>query len=348
MTIKMMFSFLGKAGNHILPTDRVQKREKKRERQNGKEQTTFSSFLPAASRGMGPSTVENYHTAVRSLIRFGGGKDMPLASIDCRLVARYERWLREQGVCPNTSSCYLRSLRAIYNKAAAGRQVKDRKPFRNAFTGNDRTVKRSIGATDIRKLHAIELPTGSRLALARDLFVFSFCAMGMPFADMARLRRNQIKEGVLTYCRRKTGRQVRVKIEGPMQDILDRYAREDSDYLFPILYKVVGKRLRPRCYSTALRSYNCALQVLARKTGIKAHLSSYVPRHSWASMAYRHNVALPVISQALGHSDTHTTLIYIRGIDDRQVAKANKKLLSEILAPPLGKRWNKLCNWLQI
>lgn len=339
MTIRKMLSFLGKAGKRVLHADRVQKREKKRERQDWKRQATFSSFLPAASRGMGSSTVENYHTAVRSFIRFnGGGKDMPLAGIDCRLVARYERWLREQGVCPNTSSCYLRSLRAIYNKAVRHRQVKDRKPFRNAFTGNDRTVKRSIGAADIRKLHTAELPAGSRLTLARDLFVFSFCAMGMPFADMARLRRRQIKEGVLTYCRRKTGRQVRVKIEGPMRDILDQYAREDSDYLFPILYGVAGKRLRPRCYSTALRDYNHLLQTLARKTGIKSHLSSYVPRHSWASMAYRHDVSLPVISQALGHGDTHTTLIYIRSIDDRQVAKANKKLLSEILAPPLGKR----------
>ena len=338
MTIRKMLSLFGKAGNHILPTGRVQKREQKTERQERKKQTTLSSFLPTASRGMSASTVENYHTAVRSFIRFGSGKDIPLSGIDCHLVARYERWLHEQGVCPNTSSCYLRSLRAIYNKASQHRQVKDRKPFRNAFTGNDRTVKRSIGAADIRRLHVAELPTGSRLALARDLFIFSFCAMGMPFADMAQLRRGQIKEGVLTYCRRKTGRQVRVKIEGLMQDILDRYAREDSDYLFPILHKAVGKRLQPRRYSTALRGYNRALQTLAQKTGIKAHLSSYVPRHSWASMAYRHNVALPVISQALGHSDTHTTLIYIRGIDDRQVAKANKKLLLEILTPPLGKR----------
>ena len=333
-----IITFFGKTKKSLLSPKLSKVKTERQERQDRKEQATFSSFLPAASRGMGSSTVENYRTAVRSFIRFNGGRDVPLAGIDCHLVARYERWLREQGVCPNTSSCYLRSLRAIYNKAAQRRQVKDRKPFRNAFTGNDRTVKRSIGAADIRRLHVAELPAGSRLALARDLFIFSFCAMGMPFADMAQLRRGQIKEGVLTYCRRKTGRQVRVKIEGLMQDILDRYAREDSDYLFPILHRVVGKCLQSRRYSTALRSYNRALQTLAQKAGIKAHLSSYVPRHSWASMAYRHNVALPVISQALGHSDTHTTLIYIRGIDDRQVAKANKKLLLEILAPPLGKR----------
>lgn len=151
-----MLSLFGKAGNHILPTGRVQKREQKTERQERKKQTTLSSFLPTASRGMSASTVENYHTAVRSFIRFGSGKDIPLSGIDCHLVARYERWLHEQGVCPNTSSCYLRSLRAIYNKASQHRQVKDRKPFRNAFTGNDRTVKRSIGAADIRRLHVAQ------------------------------------------------------------------------------------------------------------------------------------------------------------------------------------------------
>ena len=96
------------------------------------------------------------------------------------------------------------------------------------------------------------------------------------------------------------------------------------------------------------------------KAGVEAHLSSYVPRHSWASMAYRHNVSLPVISQALGHGDTHITLIYIRGIDDQQVAKANKKTVVgnplfhllirgvETGGKPLDKRRNKIYNRLQI
>lgn len=141
-----MFSFFGKAGKHILPTGTHPVREKQQNRAVAKKRVSLSALLPVASQGVSRSTVENYKTAVRSFIRFGGGRDMPLSSIDCRLVACYKRWLRENGVCPNTSSCYLRSLRAIYNKAAQRRKVRDRKPFRTAFTGNDRTVKRSIGA----------------------------------------------------------------------------------------------------------------------------------------------------------------------------------------------------------
>ncbi|WP_373726990.1 phage integrase SAM-like domain-containing protein, partial [Bacteroides heparinolyticus] len=59
------------------------------------------------------STADNYRTAVRSFVRFNGGRDVPLSALDAETLRRYERWLREGGVCPNTSSCYLRSLRAI-------------------------------------------------------------------------------------------------------------------------------------------------------------------------------------------------------------------------------------------
>ncbi|WP_373733993.1 phage integrase SAM-like domain-containing protein, partial [Bacteroides heparinolyticus] len=113
---------------------------------------TLSVFTGAASRGVGRSTAENYRTAVRSFVRFNSGRDVPLSALDAETLRRYERWLRDRGVCPNTSSCYLRSLRAIYNKAASKRLVKDRAPFKGLFTGNERTVKRSIGAEEVRRL----------------------------------------------------------------------------------------------------------------------------------------------------------------------------------------------------
>ncbi|WP_315087576.1 phage integrase SAM-like domain-containing protein, partial [Bacteroides heparinolyticus] len=106
----------------------------------------LSCFVRVAACGLSRSTADNYRTAVRSFVRFNGGRDVPLSALDAETLRRYERWLRDRGVCPNTSSCYLRSLRAIYNKAAAKRLVKDKAPFKGVFTGNERTVKRSIGA----------------------------------------------------------------------------------------------------------------------------------------------------------------------------------------------------------
>ncbi|RRD92884.1 recombinase [Bacteroides heparinolyticus] len=301
---------------------------------------TLSVFTGAASRGVSRSTAENYRTAVRSFVRFNGGRDVPLSALDAETLRRYERWLRGQGVCPNTSSCYLRSLRAIYNKAASKRLVKDRTPFKGVFTGNEKTLKRSVGMEELRRLKSLSpAPCGAVPgkgaspapgASALDLFLFSFYAMGMPFTDLAHLRKSQVKDGVLTYHRRKTNRPVRVKLEKCMLDILAKYKAEGTDYLFPILYKVKDGRQVPVSYACALNRYNRSLKLLARRAGIAVNLTSYVARHSWASIAYEHGVGLPVISKALGHADTKTTLIYIEGIKDERLAEANRGLLERI------------------
>jgi len=242
--------------------------------------------------------------------------------------------------------------------------VKNKTLFKGVFTGNERTVKRSIGTKEIRKLNRpLFLPprkgeaggeTVGTLEKARDLFFFSFYAMGMPFVDLAHLKRSQIKDGILTYRRCKTGQQIRVTLEPCMLEILAKYESAKSDFLFPILYKVKGgeKDRIKGCttdkgkddrkngtkdgkavevsYPSALNRYNRLLKELARRVGIKEELTSYVARHSWASIAYANNIELPVISKALGHTDTKTTLIYIAEIKDERLASANRKLLKEI------------------
>ena len=86
----------------------------------------------------------------------------------------------------------------------------------------------------------------------------------------------------------------------------------------------------PVSYPSALNRYNRSLKLLARQAGIPVKLTSYVARHSWASIAYEQGVALPVISKALGHTNTETTLVYIEGIKDERLAEANRKLLERI------------------
>ena len=76
--------------------------------------------------------------------------------------------------------------------------------------------------------------------------------------------------------------------------------------------------------------YNRLLNQLAQKA-IIPHLTSYVARHSWASIAYSLDVALPIISKAMGHTSTQTTLTYIREINDYRIDEANKGIISPLL-----------------
>lgn len=312
--------------------------EKEGRQEAGERTLGIRKFLQQEVAGMrklrSESTINNYETAVRSLLLYVGKPDLDFHDITAELIGAWQKWLRLKGVCLNTSSCYVRSLRSLCHVAAKkGFYVKENS-FEKAFTGRTQTEKRAIETDDIKRMMAIKLKEGTFLALARDLFLFSCYALGMPFVDLAFLKKSQLSDNKLTYDRRKTGQRVSMQIEPCMREIINKYDNPDSPYIFPLLTSQVSVQ-SSREYLRLLGRYNRALKVLARKAGIHCRLTSYCSRHTWASLAYQKNIDLPVISKALGHTDTHTTLLYIRGINDKRLHDANKKLLDDLTPVPL-------------
>ena len=277
-------------------------------------------------------TAKNYRTAIRSFSRFTGSPALSLADITADRMASYVQWLRQQGVSLNTTVCYVKALRAIYNKVLRQCHAVDTRPFERLYTGQVRTEKRSVPDADISRLRGLPLRQDSPLALARDIFLFCLYAQGMPFVDAAHLRRSHISGGMIAYERHKTGQLITIKLEPCMQDIIDRYTsgHETDGYVFPIL-TTTNPSQAYRQYQTQLRTYNRHLHRLQKMINTDSNLTSYVVRHTWASVAYDSNVDLAVISSALGHTNPGTTRIYIRDIDNRRLAEANHKVLKRIL-----------------
>ena len=273
------------------------------------------------------NTAANYLTAVRSLSRFLGSADWKFSDITPRLLEGYQRWLCGRGLCLNTVSVYMRSLRTLYNRACGGEGGAT--TFRGVYTGREHTAKRSATADDLRRLRDWPLRDGSTLALARDLFLFSFFAMGMPFVDMAHLRKAQIRTGVMHYARQKTAQKVSVAIEPCMAEIISRYRSPTSDYVFPMLRDTTPETI-DRVYHNRLRSYNYSLCRLSQIIGSSRPLSSYVARHSWASLAYSNSLDLQMIAKAMGHTKLSTTLIYIRSLFDPGLADANRNMMRNL------------------
>ncbi|MBD8971518.1 MAG: hypothetical protein EGR93_08170 [Prevotella sp.] len=85
-----------------------------------------------------------------------------------------------------------------------------------------------------------------------------------------------------------------------------------------------------REYLRRLRQYNYSLHVLSKKISSSIPLSSYVVRHSWASIAYQHNMDIGLIGKALGHTKTSTTFVYIKSLFDSNLASANQSLMQDI------------------
>ncbi len=272
-------------------------------------------------------TGETYQSALNKFRNYRNGRDIMLDEITSDEMQLYEGAMARQGLCPNTTSFYMRILRAVYNKAVEKGIAEQKHPFKHVYTGISKTVKRAIPLNDIRRVKALELPAGTSLSLARDLFLFSFYTRGMTFVDMANLRRQNLQSGYITYRRQKTGQLLNIKIEKCAQEIINRYTDPKSDYLFPII-KTAGREYRQ--YKNALKLINVRLKEIGRLIGIPINLTTYVGRHSWGSAAKTGNIPLSVISESMGHDNETTTQIYLASLDTSVIDQANAKILKKL------------------
>lgn len=286
--------------------------------------STYAFQLAADCKATGHySRSANYLTAIRSFTKAVG--ELSLNKIDKTVLAHYQEWMHRQGICDNTVSCYNRTLRAIYNKAVDERLVTDHHPFEACFMGTMKTDKRSIDENCIAQLKYADLSRHEELIPTRDFFLFSFYTMGMPFVDIAYLKKSQIKDKQIVYRRHKTHQIVTVPLCDEALHIINIYSAQTLDYVFPLLTSL-NEAEAYREYCTRLNAYNRSLKRLAKIIGVNIALTSYTMRHSWASLAYKSDVPLSVISQALGHTRPDTTMIYIRSLDNAQMQESNNKV----------------------
>ena len=247
------------------------------------------------------------------------------------MMEMYQAWLWNRGVGQNTVSFYLRTLRTLHHKTVEAGQATSNDIFAHVQTANVRTAKRAISVKDIRKIEKLDLPRGSSLDKARDMFLFSFYLRGMAFVDMAFLKKSDLKCGLVSYNRRKTHQNLNIEWIKPMQAIIDKYAEQtkDSPYMLPIL---TGKETSPYTqYRKVEYNTNYNLKKIGKMIGLKIPLTTYVARHTWASIALHMNIPIATISEGMGHNSYKTTQIYLESIDVATINEANKKIIRKIL-----------------
>mgnify|MGYP002578310094 FL=1 len=274
-------------------------------------------------------TARNYNKTLKSLKAFMKNTDSTFNIVTEQFVESYNTFLIQRGVVRNTISFYMRIFRSVYNKAVTQKIVEQTFPFKNVYTGVDKTRKRAVTETVISQLLSIDLKKSKALQFARDLFIFSFYTRGMAFVDIVFLKKSNIQNGYITYVRHKTGQELTIKIETKLQNIINRYEKKDSPYVFPILNTEDGNKAYSQ-YEIALNYYNRQLKRLSNFLEPNINLSSYTPRHTWATTARNKNVPLSIISAGMGHSSERTTLIYLTKIENSVIDEVNKTIIDSI------------------
>ena len=273
-------------------------------------------------------TAKNYHAALGSFKRFRDNEDITLDAIDQITMEDYQAYLKSTGLSSNSISFYMRILRAVYNRAVEQELTRDCKPFRTVFTGTEKTLKRAISINDIKQIKNLDLSLKPNIEFARDLFLFLFFCRGMSFIDAVFLKKTDIQNGVLTYRRHKTNQVLHIKIIKPIKELIDRYSNNDSPYLLPIIDCSVSDERKQ--YETALRRINNNLKIIADMVKLPVTLTTYVTRHTWATIAKSKNVPINVISDALGHDSIATTQIYLASIDASVIDRVNDLIIKDL------------------
>lgn len=253
-------------------------------------------------------------------------------------IQEFERYLQERMLKLNTQSTYLRMLRAIYNRALLAGLVRHvPRLFAHVYTGTRADVKRALPPADMGRVLALSPSLGQELREAQIWFALLFLLRGMPFADLARLRKCDFKGGAISYRRQKTGRQVHVQVTAEAAELIRQCAdrRTDSPYLLNILWNgnrhfSLGSHSEYRHYQQVLRSFNRKLKLLTTALGLNCRLSSYTARHTWATTAFHTKVAVGIISNALGHSSVKVTETYLKPFENEVLDKTNKKIIAYV------------------
>ena len=273
-------------------------------------------------------TSETYRCTLKSFMQFREHKDVLLEDIDSDLILMYEAFLHNRGLTKNSTSFYMRILRAVYNRAVEKDLTTNRNPFKHVYTGIDKTIKRAISLKAIKQIKNLDLSLQPSLDFARDMFLFSFYTRGMSFIDMAYLKKKDLSNGILSYRRRKTGQQLFIRWEKCMQEIVDKYDNPQSEFLLPIIKRAdKDNRLQ---YQSALRFVNNHLKSVVALLNIGITISMYTARHSWASIAKSKNIPISVISEGMGHDSEMTTQIYLASLDNAVVDRANAQILKDL------------------
>ena len=281
-------------------------------------------------KGIGKvGTAGKYETCKSLLEQCGLGKKR-FEQVDLQFLQDFEAYMARKGNSSNSLATSFSVLRAVYNKAVKQKVFAETdNPFKQYNIGRfwKPTRKRAITKEDVQKIQSLELPEST------ESYSLSFaCVAGINFKDIATLRYSDIQNGRIYYQRHKTGKELNSPILPQTRNILERYSKSDAspdDYIFPILDRHIHKSEQQICNRVhkVIGHVNSNLKRIAEMAGLHVNLTTYVARHTFATVLKRSGVNIAIISESLGHSDLETTQIYLDSFENSQIDEAMKNLL---------------------
>jgi integrase/recombinase XerD len=304
------------------------------------------------------SSADNYRATYLSLVKFlryrNAGRVAPdqlptlyFKEVDIDFLKQFQRWFLEVDHIKlktgekkfksiSTLSIYLRTLRKLFNDALRLGDITTKEyPF-----GKDRysipkplNNKRALELSDIKKLMQYEC-IGSQEQLYCDIWRLSYLCVGINITDLCRLQYKNIQDRTLWYYRYKNIRhpeQKKIVLSLPDMaiEIIKRHGsplHTPDEYIFPFLKSGMSKTEQLDAIHEVVKQTNKHIGNVAAKLGINTKVTSYVARHSAATILLKAKEPIKHISDLLGHTDIKTTQDYLGEFGSGQKDEAAAKL----------------------
>ncbi len=277
-------------------------------------------------------TARGYISLLSLLKKFRDKPTLPFQEITVQLLKSLETDYLSRGNSLNGLASYLRSMRALYNRACVdGLADRTKNPFQDYKIRKTQTVKRAISQDSINRILDLDVSQEDKLFHTRNYFLFSYLTFGMNFSDMAWLKVGDIRDGRIKYIRKKTKQVFDIKVVDALQPIIDHYAKNKNpeDFILPII-----KRTEPseqyKDILWAIKYHNQNLREMAKLCGITEHLTTYAIRHSAATLAMYLGIPVPAISRLLGHNSISTTNTYLKSLPDAVIDDYHSQLIDNM------------------
>jgi integrase len=292
--------------------------------------TIFKEQINILEKTQNLGSLHLYRYTYKSLKAFNGHLNFYFSDIDVIWLKKFENSLKNKNLSDNSIGIIYRTLRTVYNIAIEEKCVNPQLyPFRTFKVSklHKDTAKRALTKSDIKRIISYQAST-EREQLSLDIFIFSYLTGGINFVDIASLTKDNIINNQLVYTRKKTGKLIKLPLHPTAYKLIEKYHNPETPYLFPILspfhkteqqkanrvHKIIGKT-------------NKDLKNIGESLKLPITLTTYVARHSFATVLKRSGVKTSVISESLGHSSERVTQYYLDSFENDKLSETINYLL---------------------
>lgn len=287
--------------------------------------------------GSSHSTVQMYITAKNCFLDFYSYLQkldrkyvtMPFTYdlFDNIMVDKYKNWmLGVKKRSTTTISINLRCLRAAITHTGS------EPSFTKKILPKTMVRKMALTKDDIVKIKAYKC-TNKRMEWARDMFLFSYINGGMNTKDIAMLRWSDMQKDRFHFSRSKRTGSEPVIIVHPLNDvtqgIIDKWGNKDSAFVFGVMDGSEDASWIRKKSNQFTKNINKWLGKLSEEKSLKLSvdkLTTYVARHSFATVLKREGVDIDYISEMMGDSVKTVKKHYFEGFELESFKKVHNSL----------------------